>query len=110
MISNDELHSLAVDLSKENLLPEVVPCNFEFLHVMVEATINHLINNDFERLVQLLYRLDVPEKKLKDALAAHPANADSIIAELIIQRQIQKIQTRNRFNQDSSDIPDEEKW
>lgn len=61
--------------------------------------INELINTDFHALVQLLYRIDVDEKKLKQLLKQHAgADSASIIAELIISRQLQKISTKKQYN------------
>jgi hypothetical protein len=70
--------------------------------------INELINTDFNALVQLLYRIDVNELKLKQLLEARPdTEAASIIADLIISRQLQKIATRkgdnNREDQDTDE-------
>jgi hypothetical protein len=60
--------------------------------------INELINSDFEALVQLLYRIDVDEKKLKQLLQAYAdTDAASIIADLIISRQLQKTATKKQF-------------
>jgi hypothetical protein len=60
--------------------------------------INELIKNDFPSLVQLLYRLDVEENKLKKLLHENSeTDAASIIADLIIKRQIQKIATKNQY-------------
>ncbi|HVZ97306.1 MAG TPA: hypothetical protein VG847_10550 [Chitinophagaceae bacterium] len=62
--------------------------------------INDLINRDFNSLVQLLYRIDVDEGKLKAILKEHPEqNAASLIADQIISRQLQKIVTRKEFDQ-----------
>ena len=36
------------------------------------AYINDCINHDFNKLVQLLYRIDVSEQKLKTILQSHP--------------------------------------
>jgi hypothetical protein len=45
--------------------------------------INDLIKNDFSKLVQLLYRIDVSEAKLKYILQAHPnEDAGKLIAAL----------------------------
>lgn len=72
--------------------------------------INDLINHDFQKLVNILYRVDVNEKKLKQLLKENPgSDAGRIIAELIIERQIQKIKSR-RENKKQNDISDEEKW
>jgi len=62
--------------------------------------INDLINEDFNALVQLLYRVDVNEKKLKELLKQNEnADAAVIIADLIISRQLQKIESKKQFNQ-----------
>lgn len=73
--------------------------------------INHLINHDFERLVSLLYRIDVDEKKLQSLLVQLPGtNAADTIASLMIERQLQKIKSRQENRRDKNDIADEEKW
>ncbi len=72
---------------------------------------NHLITRDFNRLVILLYRLDISEKKLKQTIEAHPdQTAASLITDLILERQEQKKQSREQFKQNPSDIPEAEKW
>jgi hypothetical protein len=72
--------------------------------------VNGLIATDFPRLVQLLYRLDVSEEKLKAALAAHTGtDAGILIAQLLAERIEQSRKTRQMFRGDG-DIPEEEKW
>jgi hypothetical protein len=72
--------------------------------------INQLINTDFEKLAAILYRIDVSEKRLKKLLADNPGtDAGKIIAELIIERLIEKKKSREKFRRDSS-ISDDEKW
>jgi hypothetical protein len=80
------------------------------LEEKLKQHINHLIKSDFEKLVTLLYRIDVSEKKLKELLQQN-ANKDAaeIIAKLIIERQLEKIKTRNQFKQ-GDNISEEEKW
>ena len=74
------------------------------------AYIHLLINNDFEKLISILYRLDVSEKKLKDLLAEKTAgDAGILIADAIIERQLQKITSRKKYSS-NKDIPEEEKW
>ena len=59
------------------------------------AAINHLITHDFHKLVALLYRIDVNEKRLKQLLQERSgANTGEMIAQLIVERQLQKIKTR----------------
>ena len=62
------------------------------------SLINELINTDFHALVQLLYRIDVDEKKLKQHLQEHTdSDSASIITDLIISRHLLKIATKKQF-------------
>ncbi|HEY5407087.1 MAG TPA: hypothetical protein VIJ92_08365 [Ginsengibacter sp.] len=62
--------------------------------------VNKLINEDFQALVQLLYRIDVNEEKLKTLLKKNQnVDAAPLIAELIITRQQQKISTKKHFDE-----------
>lgn len=73
--------------------------------------INKLILTNFERLVQLLYRIDVSELKLKKMLAENPEqDAGKIIAAMIIQRQIQKIRFKKEMTNVNDENCQEEKW
>ena len=59
--------------------------------------INDLIANDFSSLIQLLYRLDIPEKKLKESLRLNvQEDAGRIMAMMIIKRQMEKIELRKK--------------
>jgi len=81
------------------------------LLVMLAQIINEMILKDFERLVNLLYRIDVNEKKLKSILSQQTnTEAGKIIAALIIERQSEKIKSRESTFKKESGISDEEKW
>lgn len=72
----------------------------EDIRVKLVSFINDLITEDFNALVQLLYRIDVNEKKLKELLTQNEnADAAVIIADLIIRRQLQKIESKKQFSQ-----------
>ncbi|MEO6894720.1 MAG: hypothetical protein ABI136_06750 [Ginsengibacter sp.] len=73
--------------------------------------INKLINKDFEALIQLLYRVDVNEKKIRAYLNEN-SNEDSaaIIADLIIERQLQKIESRKKYSSKNDNHSNEERW
>jgi hypothetical protein len=82
----------------------------EQLEGLLAAKINQLIIQDFSFLVQVLYRVDISEAKLKHVLAEHPqADAGLIIARLLIERQLQKITTRETYRQQQAD-DSEERW
>ena len=78
---------------------------------LLAARINEFINNDFQRLVSILYRMDVSETKLKQLLTNNPeADAGIIIADLMIERQAEKIKSREQYGKRDENISDDEKW
>ena len=75
------------------------------------SLINELINKDFHALVQLLYRIDVNEKKMRNYLDENKnEDSASILADMIIERQLQKIESRKLFSKKNNEESDEEKW
>lgn len=94
---------LAIDL------PEKI--SFDEFRQRLSSYINDLINNDFTRLVSILYRIDVSEAKLKYLLKENSdEKAGEIIAGLIIERQAQKIKSREHFGKGNKNSRDEELW
>jgi hypothetical protein len=91
----------------------VLPDKISFVELEELLTIyaNGLIQKDFQKLVTLLYRIDVSETKLKYLLQLQrDENAGNIIAKLIIERQIEKMKSRQQFGKYNNDISEEEKW
>ena len=73
--------------------------------------INDLLNNDFQKLISILYRQDINEAKLKKLLKENPGtDAGLIITDLMIERQSEKIKSRQQFGQRDNNIDEEEKW
>ena len=91
-------------------LPDVV--TLDQLKSSLAAYINSLINTDFNKLVSLLYRIDINEAKLRQLLDNNrESNAGAIITDLIIERQLQKIRSREHFRRTGENsINDDEKW
>lgn len=104
-------HDLLPVLEQENL-PALRPDSFEAFRTWLARNIDTMITRDFEALMFLLYRIDVSEKTVKEAIAtAKGEYAAGIIADLIIERQLQKIETRERFRQAAPPPEeDEERW
>ena len=77
-------------------------------HLAIE--INGLILHDFNKLISILYRIDINEGELKKMLQQYSqVDAGYIIAQLIIDRQIGKAELRSKFRKEDN-IADEEKW
>ncbi|CAI9686897.1 hypothetical protein EAVNVH72_03526 [Elizabethkingia anophelis] len=62
--------------------------------------LDELIQSDFNRLLSILYRIDVSEEKVKKALAENKDKfpAGQIIAVLLIERETQKIKLRAKYS------------
>lgn len=85
--------------------------SYNEIHAQLSEYINNLVKNDFDKLVTYLYRIDVNEQKLKTLLQQNQQeDAGSIIATLIIERQQQKIKTREQFSQRNNSVDENEKW
>lgn len=60
--------------------------------------VNDLLLHDFNKLIQLLYRVDVNEQKLRMMLHANQqTDAAVLITDLLIQRQEEKLKTKRSF-------------
>lgn len=92
-----QIHSRLTPAEQENILNNV------------EEHVSWLINNNFPRLVQLLYRLDVNEDKLRLLLQQKQTNSATLIAKLIMERQLKKSQVRNQTKANIN-IPLNEQW
>ena len=73
--------------------------------------VNELLNNDFQKLISVLYRMDINENKLRRLLEENKdTDAGLIIAHLMIEREAQKIKSRRESSANDKDIMDEERW
>lgn len=83
----------------------------EGLMSLLADHINFLITSDFQKLIFVLYRVDVNESKLTSLLQQHPgADAGKIIASLLIERQVEKIKSRARHRSTPPPESEEERW
>ena len=82
------------------LAPEVSDANLisELAH-----RVAWLMKHDYQRLLNAVYLLDIPERRFNEAssLPTNEATARSL-AELIIQRERQKLESRRRYRRDRS--------
>lgn len=102
---------LIQQINKELVIELQEKISLEELQSALAIHINQLIQHHFEQLVSLLYRIDVNEAKIKQLLQKHPdENAGNLIAALIIERQLEKLKTRQQFRNPESNINEEEKW
>ncbi len=80
----------------------------ELLYVLSER-IGYMIEHKFDFLMHLMYRFDVLEHKIRDAIS--PTNVDPAniaLAKLVIARQKERIILRQKYK--SQDIEDLDGW
>lgn len=80
-----------LELSNKNLQEQSYEAQFELL--------SQFIQTDFNRLLRILYRVDISEDKLKLKLAESKAQQYSsrIIAQMLIDRELEKIISRAKY-------------
>lgn len=106
-LNKDEIFSIQKFVSKDfvkNDYSSLIPNNdferLEEFRIYLTEKMKDLLDNNFNLLINTLYRIDISEKKLSGLFASK--NKESIperLAELIIDRQIQKINFRKRYRE-----------
>lgn len=64
------------------------------IRTWLRTEISYLVAKDHEKLKQVLYRVDVDEDFLLSSLAAQPEEKVDVLTDLILSRQLQKVDTR----------------
>lgn len=105
------LETLVKEIDPQLSLPARKIISYQQILEWLAGYIRPLLDKNFDQLINILYRIDVPERKVTDMLNTHPdKDAAYMIASLILERTLQKIQTRQQFSNPDTDISDEEKW
>jgi hypothetical protein len=96
-----EVQKITSEIILRNFDLEESPSNEKLLEKIRERLINKLdflIDHDFEKLISILYRIDVSEEKAKAALVEKSEQKPSeVLADLIIERQMEKAATRIKY-------------
>lgn len=73
--------------------------NYEQLKKDLADYLNDLLVSDYNKLISILYRIDIPQEKAVAELAKNAENESpgKTLARLIIERQLQKIETRRKY-------------
>ncbi|HEU0227987.1 MAG TPA: hypothetical protein VFQ86_09625 [Arachidicoccus soli] len=87
------------------------PISEEDLVKKLAVIVERWVEKDFNQFVEILYRVDINEKVLKDKLNnAAIGETGEIIAKLLLERQKQKLALRNQFHFSKENIPEDECW
>jgi len=101
-MSSDLIHSaaeriaVAFDLGDVDGLPATITMD-DVKRMLIERII-HLLQRNPERLMAILYRIDVSESAVNDIFShAMPLDVPDRLADLIIERQLLKAESRARY-------------
>ena len=83
------------DFDKELALIKIDTSND--LLVLVSQFLNQLFNRSMEQFFQLMYKVDIPEKEIKDLLLALGIDID-VLAESVLKREFLKILLREKYS------------
>lgn len=97
-VYNQAIPLITRDLSlRKGDLPEEVSDLSELRSLLIPI-VSHLMDTDFNHLLNVLYRIDVQESKVKKTLAeGQPDAIAGDISDLIIERELQKVELRRRY-------------
>lgn len=97
MMNNEIILSSTQSLQKY-FDDDIKASNLEQLKQWLTSEIIKLLMNDMEKLLNILYRIDVNEKKVKDIFAQNnPKLIAPLLAELIVERETGKAETRIKY-------------
>ena len=90
------------DFNLEDKRDSLISNDFEEFREKLQDLINYLLDHDFERLLNAMYRLDINEDKFRKALGNQQSeNIARDIAELVIDREMQKVITRRKYRENN---------
>lgn len=97
----NEIEKTAWELVRSDWdLPSVVhPTSETEVVILLSKAISQLLDRDFERLLQICYRIDLGEEKLRRIL--HESEPDQIsmdLAKALWERQKQKAEIRRKYS------------
>ncbi len=104
-LNNEEIHSIQKFVSKDFVLNDyssLVPNNDferleEFRKYLTEK-MKDMLDKNYNLLINTLYRIDISEKKLAELFSnKNKEHIPEKLADLIIERQIEKINYRKRY-------------
>jgi hypothetical protein len=87
----------ATIIARNFSLPAISP-NMDDLHKALSGAVCHMLLHDYQKLLNLLYRIDVNEKKFQDAFKSGSSELVSgKISWLIIERELEKAIYREKY-------------
>ena len=99
LLVNTSLDLIRKDFGlKESFTLKTVDYREEILKEL-EHIVQYLLDNDFEKLLNTMYRIDLPEIKVKKVLSTeNPENLSRVVSVMILDRELEKARTRIEYS------------
>jgi hypothetical protein len=111
--ADDHLLAELRQLDSGWLLPAGNRLSRSELEAALCTRIGWLLQHDFHRLIFLLYRVDISEKKIREVLTTSQGEDSApLFTKLLLERLAEKARTRQDFarRRGNNETDDEEKW
>jgi hypothetical protein len=101
-IMKDIIQNTVEFLKQDFELPMVVETlTEEKLIQLLTPIVSKMLDREFEKLLNICYRVDLGENRLKSILhESQPENIAMELATALVKRQIQKIEIRQRYSEE----------
>lgn len=106
--SNEIRKDATVELQTEWQLPATTGLSEEELLDLLTEKIAAIIAKGADPFYQLMYRLDISEKKLAELQGG--TDVARKVAELVYRRQLEKIKSREKYRNSKSDTDPDLQW
>ena len=84
----------------QSLIPSAEMQSLEEFRKYLTGKLKLLLDEKFDTLVNILYRIDISEKKLSHLFSGNNRNSiPSALADMIIERQLEKIRLRKLYKE-----------
>jgi len=70
----------------------------------VRHQLRRLITDDVHGLSAMLYRIDIPENKVRIAISNSDEEAELVLLKLVVERELKKVEWRLKWSEHSSEI------
>lgn len=78
--------------------------SMDAVRILLMALLRELLEADPERLMHILYRVDVDEWRVRGVLdGSIEGDAAALLADLVIEREVRKVETRLRHRDESDE-------
>ena len=97
--SRTEIQELHLVLQKDFLTEaSPAPADLEAVKSYLTKVISYLLDKDMNRLLNIFYRIDLREDKVRTILTQAPVETIAAqLAELVIEREMEKVRTRLKY-------------